>query len=300
MEGALVVNFTREPIIESIITPKEGCKLVVRNSKGVGQEEYFVDALEIVSFGNALFYRSNEKPKSFLLPVTDYEVLEVRDTRLVLKNISPSPRLSKSDRNIAKKEPSDNTASSLPGNVVEVRQEKRRRRTRRKKDREEGSKKTAEEAPSTEENTSSKEKTSNDKSAKPSSKQNSQSPSKEEVPETKVSTEELKKMLVPPPILISDTISRYKEYDEEQEKAQKSRKSKGGKNTSSEMVVESEEMTLSISNDSDTPAEPFANDDVASISLSEREQAMALENDSETKKPAAVSPEKKEDSDTEV
>ncbi|MCH1430900.1 MAG: hypothetical protein GWP59_06790 [Chlamydiales bacterium] len=294
-----MVNFTREPIIESIITPKEGCKLVVRNSKGVGQEEYFVDALEIVSFGNALFYRSNEKPKSFLLPVTDYEVLEVRDTRLVLKNISPSPRLSKSDRNIAKKEPSDNTASSLPGNVVEVRQEKRRRRTRRKKDREEGSKKPAEETSSTEEAAPAKEKASNDKPAKQAPKQSSQASTKEEAPETKVSTEELKKMLVPPPILISDTISRYKEYDEEQEKAQKSKKGKGGKKASSEMVVESEEMTLSISNDSDTSAEPFTNEDVASISLSEREQAMALENDPEAKKPAAVTPEKKDDPDTE-
>lgn len=80
------MNFTREPIIETIITPREGCKLVIRNSKGViGQEEFFVDALEVVSFGPALFFRSLERPKSFLLPVTDYEVLEVRETRMVLK-----------------------------------------------------------------------------------------------------------------------------------------------------------------------------------------------------------------------
>jgi hypothetical protein len=79
------VNFTREPIIETIITPKEGCKLVVRNSKGVGQEEFFVDALEVVSFGPALFFRSLERPKSFLVPVTDYEVLEVREIRMMLK-----------------------------------------------------------------------------------------------------------------------------------------------------------------------------------------------------------------------
>ena len=59
------VNFTREPIIESVITPKEGCKLVVRNSKGVSQEDNFVDAVEIVSFGSALFFRSLERPKAF-------------------------------------------------------------------------------------------------------------------------------------------------------------------------------------------------------------------------------------------
>jgi hypothetical protein len=67
------------------VTPKEGCKLVVRNSKGVGQEEFVVDALEVVSFGHAIFFRSLERPKSFLVPTTDYEVLEVREARMVLK-----------------------------------------------------------------------------------------------------------------------------------------------------------------------------------------------------------------------
>jgi hypothetical protein len=80
------VDFTREPIIETIITPKEGCKLVVRSSKSAGQEEYFVEALEVVSFGHALFFRSLERPKAFIVPVSDYEVLEVRETRMVLKN----------------------------------------------------------------------------------------------------------------------------------------------------------------------------------------------------------------------
>lgn len=81
------MDFTREPIIETVITPKEGCKIVVRSSKSAGQEEYFVDALEVVSFGNALFYRSLEKPKAFLVPATDYEILEVREARMVLKNV---------------------------------------------------------------------------------------------------------------------------------------------------------------------------------------------------------------------
>lgn len=81
------MDYTRQPIIETIITPKEGCKLVVRSSKSVGQEEYFVDAVEVVSFGNALFFRSVERPKVFLVPATDYEVLEVREARMVLKNV---------------------------------------------------------------------------------------------------------------------------------------------------------------------------------------------------------------------
>ncbi len=81
------MDFTREPIIETVITPKEGFKLVVRSSKNVGQEEYFVDSLEVVSFGNAFFLRSVEKPKAFLVPASDYEVLEVREARIVLKNV---------------------------------------------------------------------------------------------------------------------------------------------------------------------------------------------------------------------
>jgi len=80
------VNFTREPIIETIITPKEGCKLVVRSSKAEGQEEYMVDAVEVVSFGQALFFRSLEKPKAFLVPVSDYEVVEAKESRVVLKS----------------------------------------------------------------------------------------------------------------------------------------------------------------------------------------------------------------------
>lgn len=81
------MDFTREPIIETVITPRDGCTLVIRSSKGSGQEEYFVDALEVVIFGNAIFFRSRERPKAFLVPATDYEVLEVRETRLVLKNV---------------------------------------------------------------------------------------------------------------------------------------------------------------------------------------------------------------------
>ncbi len=82
------MNFTREPIIETVITPREGCKLVVRSSKGANQEDYFVDAVEVVSFGHSFFFRSLERPKSFIVPVSDYEILEIKETRMVLKNVS--------------------------------------------------------------------------------------------------------------------------------------------------------------------------------------------------------------------
>ncbi len=81
------MDFTREPIIETVITPREGCKIVVRSSKASGQEEFFVDAVEVVSFGHSQFFRSLEKPKPFLVPTSDYEVLEVREARMVLKSV---------------------------------------------------------------------------------------------------------------------------------------------------------------------------------------------------------------------
>lgn len=82
------MNYTREPIIETVITPREGCKLILRNSKGLQQEDYYVDAVEVISFGNSIFFRSIERPKSFLLPANDYEVIEVKETRMILKSIS--------------------------------------------------------------------------------------------------------------------------------------------------------------------------------------------------------------------
>lgn len=81
------MDFTREPLVQTVITPKEGCKIVVRSSKNSGQEEYFVDAVEVVSFGPSIFFRSLERPKAFLVPASDYEILEVREARMVLKNV---------------------------------------------------------------------------------------------------------------------------------------------------------------------------------------------------------------------
>jgi hypothetical protein len=80
------VNFTREPIVETIISAKEGYKLSIKSSKTVGQEEYLVDAVEVVSFSGALFYRCSEKPKAFFLPIHDYEVGEIREAKLAIRS----------------------------------------------------------------------------------------------------------------------------------------------------------------------------------------------------------------------
>lgn len=79
------MDFTREPIIETIIAPRDGCSLIIRNTKGGNYEDYIVDSVEVVCFGKSYFFRSSERSKSFLLPVSDYEVLETRDTMPSLK-----------------------------------------------------------------------------------------------------------------------------------------------------------------------------------------------------------------------
>ena len=116
------MNFTRDPVIETVITPQEGCKLVVRSSKGNDGEDYYVDAVEVVSFGNFLFFRSLERPKSFLLPISDYEVLELKETRMVLKTASSEKSIK---IGTSKKEDSSEENEKLV--------EKRKRRSRKRK-----------------------------------------------------------------------------------------------------------------------------------------------------------------------
>jgi len=149
------VNFTREPIIETVITPRDGCKLVIRSSKGNGQEDYFVDAVEVVSFGHSFFFRSLERPKSFLVPMSDYEVLELKETRMVLKNVSPEKAIKigggreaprhrepQEERREEKGEEPTNSSEAtgvLPMNPSERKRDKRRRGRRSGRDRHEPS-----------------------------------------------------------------------------------------------------------------------------------------------------------------
>lgn len=107
------MDFTREPIIETVITPREGYRLVVRSSKGAGYEEHFVDALEVVSFGSSIFFRCLERPKPFIVPVSDYEVLEVREPRMILKTPSES-HSQKSSGQKQHKEPQQSKQQPLP------------------------------------------------------------------------------------------------------------------------------------------------------------------------------------------
>jgi hypothetical protein len=217
------VDFTREPILETIITPKEGYKLVIRSSKSAGQEEYFVDAVEIVAFGHALFFRSLERPKAFLVPVSDYEVLEVREARMVLKNVGLDRSIKigggregalKSSREEEKaesvvveekmeQEEIQPIAEAKAEGQPEMRLEKkrdRRRHYRKRRGRDEGTKEVAE------------------PSVPPLEDEKIQIPPPEEEAETApeaapMASTLLSSLLQPPPTLISETISRYRQNE---------------------------------------------------------------------------------------
>ena len=231
------VDFTREPIIETVITPREGCKLVVRSSKTTGQEEYFVDAVEIVSFGHSIFYRSLERPKMFFVPATDYEILEVREARMVLKNVGlertikiaggrepqqqqqQAQRQQQQQRDHAEKnekvqqtneeqEVGEEGSEVAPAaDKLDVRSEKkrdRRRQSRRRRGR--------------------------DGEEQDENGNKIESPEGEVAASQNVAPPVITTLLPPPPTLISDTIARYKEnalfkdafYNKDEQKVQSS------------------------------------------------------------------------------
>lgn len=216
------MDFTREPIIETIITPKEGHKLVVRSSKNAGQEEYFVDAVEVVAFGQALFFRSMERPKAFLAPVSDYEVLEVREARMVLKNAGLDRSIKigggkdahskASHRDEVKEEAlpidasegEEESSSAEPSGEgrPEVRADKkrdRRRSYRKRRGKDESGKEGGDNAALS---------PAEDEAA-------AMSEEEEEIaePTTTITPAQLSALLEPPPMLISETINRYRQDD---------------------------------------------------------------------------------------
>lgn len=224
------VNFTREPIIETIISPKEGYKLLVRSSKGAsGSEEYFVDAVEVVSFGNGYFFRSLERPKPFLVPVSDYEVLEVKETRVALKSVSHDRSIKigggreASIRQTSQREPihdkeredeskvTEEYPESIPmqegvlESAISSRMEKRRdrRRRRHRRDDQEWNERRAHERERQEQ------------VQQPENEPKVQGGGVED--ETKVSSPIFSSLIPPPTTLISETLSRYKDKESTEE-----------------------------------------------------------------------------------
>lgn len=206
------MNFTREPIIETVITPREGCKLVVRSSKGVNQEDYFVDAVEVVSFGHSFFFRSMERPKSFLVPVSDYEILELKETRMVLKNVSSerSIKIGGGRENPPRAQPRETAEEpQRPESVSEDSnapmmqdRDKKQRDRRRSRRRRGGSMEMRQEAPSSE-----------GRMAEPISPPPAEGVEKSAA-EPAAAPSFISKLFPPPPTLIKETLSRYKTTEE--------------------------------------------------------------------------------------
>jgi len=207
------VHFTREPIIETVITPREGYRILLRNSKGNAQEEYTVEAVEVVSFGSALFFRCLEKPKAFLLPVSDYELIETKETRVILKSISLEKSIKiGGGREASLRAPKEQAAereeaaglreeapAAAPESKLEKRRDRRHRRRRRSEERQEPKEwqEKKEEAPH--------------EMAAPVSGAFEGGGALEETISPPVSSPMLTSLIPPPSTLISETIARYKD-----------------------------------------------------------------------------------------
>jgi hypothetical protein len=210
------VNFTREPIIETVITPREGCKLVVRSSKGVGQEDYFVDAVEVVTFGHSFFFRSLERPKSFLVPVSDYEILELKETRMVLKNVGSdrSLKIGGGRENPVRSQPRESTeevaaphsegsaeSAGAPMTQQDRGQDKKQRDRRRSRRRRGG-------GGSMEPRHELSQEERSEQQSGPMQEGGEKSVEEQQAPSF------ISKLFPPPPTLIKETLGRYKTADE--------------------------------------------------------------------------------------
>ncbi len=224
------MNFTREPIIETVITPREGCKLVVRSSKGVSQEDYFVDAVEVVSFGHSFFFRSQERPKSFLVPVNDYEILELRETRMVLKNVATDRSIKIGGGREAPprhREEEPASADTRPGpqqgpqqssqqdqsQQGQGRKRDKRRRGRRGRDRD--NRQEMREAPQESGESFGEDRPSEDLRADEGTRGAAQPQGEEKAPSF------ISKLFPPPPTLIKESLTRYKNMENGEERAPK-------------------------------------------------------------------------------
>ncbi|MEC8307253.1 MAG: hypothetical protein VXZ72_05365 [Chlamydiota bacterium] len=66
------MEFTREPIIETVISASEGYLLHLKH----GSETYQVISLQIVSWGSLFFVRSLEQDHQFLMPLDEVAITE--------------------------------------------------------------------------------------------------------------------------------------------------------------------------------------------------------------------------------
>lgn len=244
------MNFTREPIIETIISAKEGYKLSIKSSKGVEGQEYLVDAVEVVSFGGTFFYRCQERPKTFFIPASDFEIAEIKETRILIKN----PSIEKAIKIAGGK---DASKSQKVDSAAESKNEKESPATEQKRDKKRG-RRTRNNKQQDVQPTTGQETPKQSSDAKQTSTALLEDKAKVPPPIPQGLEQEQKSMifshlLTPPPVLISESLNKYKQEmsapetltmeEEKKEKKLKSSKnvSKGSKETAKSETKEKDQ-----------------------------------------------------------
>ena len=219
------MNFTREPILETIISARDGYKLSLKSSKGSSSEEFLVDAVEVVSFGGSFFYRCLERQKPFFLPANDYEILEVRETRLIIKNpsveksikIGSSRKLARTkDEEVAAVDEGAGAAQDDTDESVKRDQKRDKRRNRRpKKVQDEAKSK-----PVRGRSRSKPEKSVDKKQPKvdvlSDDLPDSQNVAAEQIDDEPIQVKSFKGLITPPDFLVSESLKQYKAVKEKE------------------------------------------------------------------------------------
>jgi hypothetical protein len=170
--------------------------------------------VEVVSFGHAFFYRSLERPKAFLVPITDFEILEAKETRVALKTathdrnikigggreasmrMTPREPVPEKEGEIAA-ESEEQISETSPEPAMNSRPEKRRDRHRRRR----RGGRSSDDAQWQERKNQEPQETAAEGAAEGGGGA---------VDEAKVSSPIFSNLIPPPPTLISATLSRYK------------------------------------------------------------------------------------------
>ncbi len=201
------MNFTRDPIIETIISAKDGYKLSLKSSKSAQGEEYLVDAVEVVSFSGSFFYRCQEKPRVFFIPASDFEILEVKETRILIKN----PNIDKNIKIAGGKEPAkvakvEEETAAPTADASKLQDQKRDKKKGRR-----GRTKPSETVPQVQATASTK--TSIATPTNTTGQTNKQTPPLPSGLRDVQRPSVFSHLLTPPPGLISDTIERYRQME---------------------------------------------------------------------------------------
>ena len=243
------MNFTREPILETIIAAKEGFKLKLKSTKHEGAAEYVVDAVEVVSFGTTFFYRSGEPAHTFFVPAQDFEIVQVRQARLMLKTPVDGAVKIAGGADAGKKSSPDKGPEKKRKKVKPAKAEKRPA-VENAEEKKEGSVENLEKKP--------KAKTQKRSPAKDTKRK---APGTEPVDKEVVQPSMFSHLLRPPEALISDNISQYQSIIDKQNEDKKEKKQEMVNVTSAEVEEKVEALvTPEITSEEPAPQENLSHE----------------------------------------